>query len=101
MIFLSCSMVYVFVYFRLVLQKNSATIEEVTDEILSELIDSHEYVVVYFTGDCEEGEKFYHILITFRDNSDVARQRSNRTFSNSIFETSLIADFFSTHITSN
>ena len=46
-------------------------------------------------------EKFYHILITFRDNSDVARQRSNRTFSNSIFETSLISDFFSTHITSN
>lgn len=48
--------------YRLVLQKNSATIEEVTDEILSELIDSHEYVVVYFTGDCEEGEKCDKIL---------------------------------------
>ncbi|CAO1323981.1 unnamed protein product [Diamesa tonsa] len=46
----------------LVLQKNSATIEEVTDEILSELIESHEYVVVYFTGDCEEGEKCDRIL---------------------------------------
>ena len=46
----------------LVLQKNSATIEEVTDEILSELIEDHEYVVVYFTGDCEEGEKCDKIL---------------------------------------
>lgn len=46
----------------LVLQKNSATIEEVTDEILSELIETHEYVVVYFTGDCEEGDKCDTIL---------------------------------------
>lgn len=46
----------------LILQKNSATIEEVTDEILSELIEAHEYVVVYFTGDCEEGEKCDKIL---------------------------------------
>jgi hypothetical protein len=46
----------------LVLQKNSATIEEVTDEILTELIETHEYVVVYFTGDCEEGEKCDKIL---------------------------------------
>lgn len=30
-------------------QKNSATIEEVTDEILMDLIDDHEYVVVYFS----------------------------------------------------
>lgn len=33
----------------LVQQKNSATIEEVTDEILTDLIDDHEYVVVYFS----------------------------------------------------
>lgn len=33
----------------LIEQKNSATIEEVTDEILSGLIDEHEYVVVYFS----------------------------------------------------
>lgn len=46
----------------LVVQKNSATIEEVTDEILEELIDEHEYVVVYFTGDCEEGQKCDKIL---------------------------------------
>lgn len=46
----------------LVLQKNSATIEEVTDEILEELIEDHEYVVVYFTGDCEEGQKCDKIL---------------------------------------
>ncbi|KAG8036460.1 hypothetical protein G9C98_003782 [Cotesia typhae] len=33
----------------LVEQKKTATIEEVTDEILSGLIDEHEYVVVYFS----------------------------------------------------
>ncbi|KAG8237454.1 hypothetical protein J437_LFUL015982 [Ladona fulva] len=33
----------------LVEQKKTATIEEVTDEILKELIDDHEYVVVYFS----------------------------------------------------
>ena len=27
-------------------------IEEVTDEILTELIEEHEYVAVYFRGDC-------------------------------------------------
>lgn len=46
----------------LVLQKNSATIEEVTDEILTELIETHEYVVVYFTGECEEGDRCDRIL---------------------------------------
>lgn len=33
----------------LVQQKHSATIEEVTDEILKELVEEHEYVVVYFS----------------------------------------------------
>lgn len=46
----------------LILQKNSATIEEVTDEILVGLIEEHEYVVVYFTGACEEGQKCDKIL---------------------------------------
>ncbi|CRK96271.1 CLUMA_CG009693, isoform A, partial [Clunio marinus] len=46
----------------LIIQKNTATIEEVTDEILDDLIEDHEYVVVYFTGDCEEGEKCDKIL---------------------------------------
>lgn len=46
----------------LILQKNTATIEEVTDEILDDLIEDHEYVVVYFTGPCEEGEKCDRIL---------------------------------------
>ncbi|XP_017460795.1 PREDICTED: uncharacterized protein LOC108354109 [Rhagoletis zephyria] len=41
----------------LILQKRTATIEEVTDEILTELINDHEYVVVFFTGPCEPGEK--------------------------------------------
>lgn len=46
----------------LILQKETATIEEVTDEILKELIDDHEYVVAYFTGPCEEGDKCDSIL---------------------------------------
>lgn len=33
----------------LIKQKNTATIEEVTDEILKDLIEEHEYVVVYFS----------------------------------------------------
>ncbi|XP_067631583.1 uncharacterized protein hlk isoform X8 [Eurosta solidaginis] len=41
----------------LILQKRTATIEEVTDEILIDLINDHEYVVVFFTGPCEPGEK--------------------------------------------
>lgn len=41
----------------LILQKKTATIEEVTDEILTNLINDHEYVVVFFTGPCEPGEK--------------------------------------------
>lgn len=46
----------------LVQQKATATIEEVTDEILVDLIEEHEYVVVYFSGNCEEGEKCDNIL---------------------------------------
>uniref|UniRef100_A0A146M1J4 Thioredoxin domain-containing protein n=1 Tax=Lygus hesperus TaxID=30085 RepID=A0A146M1J4_LYGHE len=46
----------------LINQKETATIEEVTDEILKELISEHEYVVVYFSGRCEEGDKCDDIL---------------------------------------
>lgn len=46
----------------LIEQKNTATIEEVTDEILEDLIEEHEYVVVYFSGQCEEGETCDDIL---------------------------------------
>lgn len=46
----------------LILQKETATIEEVTDEILVGLIDSHEYVVVFFTGNCEPGDTCDKIL---------------------------------------
>ena len=46
----------------LIEQKNTATIEEVTDEILEDLIEEHEYVVVYFSGKCEEGEECDNIL---------------------------------------
>lgn len=46
----------------LIEQKATATIEEVTDEILEDLIEEHEYVVVYFSGKCEEGEHCDKIL---------------------------------------
>lgn len=46
----------------LIEQKNTATIEEVTDEILDDLIEEHEYVVVYFSGKCDEGEECDNIL---------------------------------------
>ncbi|XP_018318516.1 uncharacterized protein LOC108732303 isoform X2 [Agrilus planipennis] len=46
----------------LIEQKNTATIEEVTDEILEDLIEEHEYVVVYFSGKCDEGDKCDDIL---------------------------------------
>ncbi|XP_072157622.1 uncharacterized protein [Bemisia tabaci] len=46
----------------LIEQKKSATIEEVTDEILQDLIDEHEYVVVYFSGRCEKGEECNNVL---------------------------------------
>ncbi|XP_054268035.1 uncharacterized protein LOC128989922 isoform X4 [Macrosteles quadrilineatus] len=46
----------------LIEQKETATIEEVTDEILKDLIEEHEYVVVYFSGRCEEGQECDNIL---------------------------------------
>ncbi|XP_008203455.2 uncharacterized protein LOC100118209 isoform X2 [Nasonia vitripennis] len=46
----------------LIEQKNTATIEEVTDEILKDLIDEHEYVVVYFSGNCEDGDECETVL---------------------------------------
>ncbi|CAG9857811.1 unnamed protein product [Phyllotreta striolata] len=46
----------------LIEQKTTATIEEVTDEILEDLIQEHEYVVVYFSGNCEEGQECDNIL---------------------------------------
>ncbi|XP_071051434.1 uncharacterized protein [Onthophagus taurus] len=46
----------------LIEQKSTATIEEVTDEILEDLIEEHEYVVVYFSGSCDSGEHCDNIL---------------------------------------
>ncbi|XP_076288398.1 hulk isoform X2 [Lasioglossum baleicum] len=46
----------------LIEQKNTATIEEVTDEILTDLIEEHEYVVAFFSGDCEEGDECDKVL---------------------------------------
>ncbi|XP_042207519.1 uncharacterized protein LOC121856222 isoform X4 [Homarus americanus] len=43
-------------------QKNTDTIEEVTDEILDDLIANFEYVVVYFSGKCDQGQKCDRIL---------------------------------------
>lgn len=60
----------------LILQKETATIEEVTDEILGELIDDHEYVVAYFTGPCEDGEKCDSILGNDNHNHDKSMEFS-------------------------
>ncbi|XP_078039522.1 hulk isoform X2 [Augochlora pura] len=46
----------------LVEQKNTATIEEVTDEILTDLIEEHEYVVAFFSGDCDDGDECDKVL---------------------------------------
>ncbi|XP_051174999.1 uncharacterized protein LOC127290468 isoform X2 [Leptopilina boulardi] len=46
----------------LIEQKESATIEEVTDEILTDLIEEHEYVVVFFSGDCDDGDECDKVL---------------------------------------
>ncbi|XP_034174484.1 hulk isoform X1 [Osmia lignaria lignaria] len=46
----------------LIEQKNTATIEEVTDEILTDLIEEHEYVVAFFSGDCDDGDDCDKIL---------------------------------------
>ncbi|XP_046832571.1 uncharacterized protein LOC124430289 isoform X3 [Vespa crabro] len=54
----------------LIEQKNTATIEEVTDEILTDLINEHEYVVVYFSGSCDEGESCDNVLIELENIDD-------------------------------
>ncbi|XP_012276468.1 uncharacterized protein LOC105697598 isoform X2 [Orussus abietinus] len=54
----------------LIEQKNTATIEEVTDEILADLIDDHEYVVVYFSGNCDEGDNCNSILLELENIDD-------------------------------
>ncbi|XP_076227212.1 hulk isoform X2 [Nomia melanderi] len=46
----------------LIEQKHTATIEEVTDEILTDLIEEHEYVVAFFSGDCDEGDHCDKVL---------------------------------------
>lgn len=46
----------------LILQKDTDTIEEVTDEILLDLINAHEYVLVYFSGPCDTGDTCDDIL---------------------------------------
>ncbi|KAF2367458.1 Thioredoxin domain [Trinorchestia longiramus] len=43
-------------------QRSSDTIEEVTDEILDDLIANFEYVAVYFSGECDEGQRCDNIL---------------------------------------
>ncbi|XP_035717931.1 uncharacterized protein LOC118439840 isoform X1 [Vespa mandarinia] len=54
----------------LIEQKNTATIEEVTDEILTDLINEHEYVVVYFSGSCDEGESCDNVLLELENIDD-------------------------------
>ena len=38
-------------------QPTESLIEEVTDEILTELVDTHEYIAVYFRGDCQNNKE--------------------------------------------
>ncbi|XP_045026962.1 uncharacterized protein LOC116925152 isoform X6 [Daphnia magna] len=56
----------------LVEQKNSDTIEELTDELLENIIKTNEYVVVYFSGPCEEGQKCDSILDQLEEIDDEA-----------------------------
>ncbi|KAL4107625.1 hypothetical protein QTP88_017947 [Uroleucon formosanum] len=85
----------------LIEQKTTATIEEVTDEILKTLIVDHEYVLVYFSGRCEEGEECDSILTGFENIDDeldetgivfvttedasIAREYGLRTFPSLVF----------------
>ncbi|XP_027840117.2 uncharacterized protein LOC114121834 isoform X3 [Aphis gossypii] len=85
----------------LIEQKTTATIEEVTDEILKTLIADHEYVLVYFSGRCEEGEECDSILDGFENIDDeldetgivfvttedasIAREYGLRTFPSLVF----------------
>ncbi|XP_037080848.1 uncharacterized protein LOC119101604 isoform X2 [Pollicipes pollicipes] len=46
----------------LIHQKESSTIEEVTDEILDDLVKDHGYVAVYFSGPCKEGDQCSRLL---------------------------------------
>ncbi|XP_046461228.1 uncharacterized protein LOC124207693 isoform X8 [Daphnia pulex] len=56
----------------LIEQKNSDTIEELTDELLETIIKTNEYVVVYFSGPCEEGQKCDSILDQLEEIDDEA-----------------------------
>uniref|UniRef100_A0A2S2PW44 Protein disulfide-isomerase n=1 Tax=Sipha flava TaxID=143950 RepID=A0A2S2PW44_9HEMI len=85
----------------LIEQKTTATIEEVTDEILKTLIAEHEYVLVYFSGRCEEGQECDSILDGFENIDDeldetgivfvttedaaIAREYGLRTFPSLVF----------------
>ena len=43
-------------------RKTGTTIHEVTDEILTDLVEKHEYVAVYFRGsNCEENKEVKRI----------------------------------------
>lgn len=44
----------------LIEQKSTATIEEVTDEILKNLVEEHEYVLVYFSKSAGILHNFFH-----------------------------------------
>ncbi|EFX69653.1 hypothetical protein DAPPUDRAFT_202746 [Daphnia pulex] len=56
----------------LIEQKNSDTIEELTDELLETIIKTNEYVVVYFSGPCEDGQKCDSILDQLEEIDDEA-----------------------------
>ena len=45
----------------IVKRKTTTTIHKVTDEILTDLVENHEYVAVYFQGaDCDQNKEVKH-----------------------------------------
>lgn len=53
----------------LIEQKSTATIEEVTDEILKGLVEEHEYVLVYFS----KQYSYYFVKIIIRNTESYSK----------------------------
>ena len=56
----------------LIEQKSSDTIEELTDELVDTIIKNNEYVVVFFSGKCGEGDHCHTVLGRLEEIDDEA-----------------------------
>lgn len=56
----------------LIEQKSSDTIEELTDELVDTIIKNNEYVVVFFSGKCEDGDPCDSVLNRLEEIDDEA-----------------------------